>query len=221
MFIEDVQGCGSHHGVPHGILLIEESRVGTWFHIVQGAPFVYNQSHTFFRVAAVHDLDVTVQQLLHTQSFAQGDIVFLPAEVQGAALMLPNTAGNGIVVQGNGIHITTSKLHDGIGPVVVIYIGATGNLIELIIAVVVQIGLIAAELISVVFRAHIAAAAPVLVAYAKIADFPGLFLAIFHPQLCHGGNTIKCHVFHPFAHFLDGTRSQVAVNIRLTAYLAT
>src|SRR5699024_2786197 len=47
----------------------------------------------------------------------------------------------------------------------------------------------------------------------------GLFPAVLPSQLCHGGNRVGSHVFHPFAHFLYRAGTHVAVDIRLTTHL--
>lgn len=83
-----------------------------------------------------------------------------------------------------------------------------------------HIGLISAVQVSIIFRCHVSAAAPVFVADAKIVHLPRLLVSVFLPQICHWRNAFKGHIFYPFGHFLYGSASDVAVDIGFAAQLA-
>ena len=87
--------------------------------------------------------------------------------------------------------------------------------------IVAQIGGILATQVCIVFRAHIAAAAPGLIADAPIFHMPGFFPAVFLPLTAHGSAAVRIAVLHPIAEFLHCTASDVAGKIRFAAQLAT
>ena len=100
--VEDVQGEGGHHGVAHGVLLVQEAGVGAGLHVEPGAPLVHQQAHLVLGVVAVHNLGVLGNYLIHEVGLAQGDVVILLGELRGGALVLPIVAGHGVVVEGEG-----------------------------------------------------------------------------------------------------------------------
>ena len=69
-------------------------------------------------------------------------------------------------------------------------------------------------------RCHISAAAPVLISHSEIVHCPWFFVSIFGTKVCHRGYPTKGHVFHPFAHFLNSSTSEIAVDIGLTSNLS-
>jgi len=74
---------------------------------------------------------------------------------------------------------------------IIIRIGAAGNLPDLFVSIVItHKGLISAVHISVEFRIHISAAAPVLIADSEEIDSPWLFVAIFRTKVCHRRYTV-------------------------------
>ena len=171
-------------------------------------------------VVAVHNLGVLGNYLIHEVGLAQGNVVILLGELRGGALVLPIVAGHGVVVEGEGVHILAGHLHQGVGPLVVVVAGAHGDFVQLVVAVVAQEGLVVAVQVGVVLGAHVAAAAPALVAHADVLQLPGLVLAVFPAEVGHGGLAVKGHVLYPLAHLLHGAGAHVAVDVGLAAHLA-
>ena len=218
VLVEDIQMESRYHGVPHGVLLIQEAGVGAGLHAKPGAPFVHNQAYSVFGIVLVHDSQVAVDQLFHPLGLHQSDVVHRTVEVQSTSLDFP-TQGVGVVVEGDGVHELAGHLHHAVGPVVVVDVGAAGDLKHPVVPVVAHKGAEPAEQVAVIFRAHIAAAAPVFVADAEVLHLPGLFPAVGFPQLGHRGNPVEGHVLHPLAHFLDSAGTHVAVDIGFAAQL--
>jgi len=53
------------------------------------------------------------------------------------------------------------------------------------VIVVTYIGLVSAVKIAVIFRCHVAAAAPVFITHTKVVHLPRLLMPILFTQLCH------------------------------------
>ena len=51
--------------------------------------------------------------------------------------------------------------------------------------------------------AHISAASPVFVSYAKIINYPRLLVTICLTKICHWRYSVEGHIFYPFAHFTN------------------
>ena len=63
--VEYVEVDSGNDSVAHGVLLIEESRIGARLHIVPGAPLVHDKPYPVLRVVALHYCGVAGDQLLH------------------------------------------------------------------------------------------------------------------------------------------------------------
>ena len=110
--------------------------------------------------------------------------------------------------------------HHFLRPLIIIRIGTAGNLPDLFVSIVItHKGLVSAVHISVEFRIHISAAAPVLIADTEEIDSPRLFVPIFRAKVCHRRYPVKCHIFNPLRHLLYGTASHISVDIGLTSDL--
>ena len=223
VLIEDIERQTRDHRVAHGVLLIEEAGVGAWLDVEPGAPLVHDQADALFRVVAVHDRAVTAHQIVDKERLLQRLAVFFLGEIRRAALVLP-VARHGVIVHRKAVHIGRGVGHQHFGPAPVGIFhagsGAAGDLVDLIGTVLLDVGLIAAKQVGIVFRAHISAATPVFVAHAEIIDLPGLGMAVARALLRHGGISARSHVFNPFGHLLHGAGADVAVDIGLAANLA-
>ena len=133
-----------------------------------------------------------------------------------------------IVMQGKSVHETVKCLRcmvkagvkNRLRPVIIRYIGASTDLLDRFLWIIdSDIGLITPVEVSVVGRTHIATAAPVLISHAKVIHTPWFFLSVFLTQIRHRRDTVKCHIFHPFAHLLNGSAAHIAVHVGLTAQL--
>ena len=113
-------------------------------------------------------------------------------------------------------------LHYGFCPIIIIRIRTAADLLHSPFSIVIpHIGLISAVKICIIFRGHIAAAAPVFIANAKVVHLPRLFASVFAAQVGHGRYPVKGHVLYPFRHFLHSAAAHVAIDIGLTAKLLT
>ena len=65
MLVENVQGKAGYQCIPHGILLIKETRIGSRLHIKPAAPFIDHHADLFLRIIAVHDIAMLFDQLFH------------------------------------------------------------------------------------------------------------------------------------------------------------
>ena len=224
VLIEDIERHSRDHRIAHGVLLVEEAGVGAWLDVEPGAPLVHDQADAFFRVVTVHDRAVTAHQVVHKQrALERIGVIHLGKLCRAAFIALPVTT-NRIIVHRKAVHIGRGVGHQHFGPAPVGIFhagsGAAGDLVDLIGTVLLDVGLIAAKQVGIVFRAHISAAAPVFVAHAEIIDLPGLGMAVARALLRHGGISARSHVFNPFGHLLHGAGADVAVDIGLAANLA-
>ncbi|SCI07343.1 Uncharacterised protein [uncultured Ruminococcus sp.] len=117
------------------------------------------------------------------------------------------------------VHVGAGNFHQLLRPVIIVRIWAAGYAEYSIIAVVAHIGLVTAVFVSIILGAHTAAAAPVFITHAEVVNAPGLWVAVLGAQLGHGGDAVKGHVFHPLAHFLNGSTAEVPIYIGLAAKL--
>jgi len=124
-------------------------------------------------------------------------------------------------MQRQTVHVVFGVLHHRLGPVVVLAVRAAGDFVYPIIlrVVIADIGGIAPVGVGVEFGAHIAAAAPILVANAEVFEPPRLFTAVFAAKLAHRGAAAEGHVFDPLAHLLHRAAAEVARYVSVTAYL--
>ena len=114
-----------------------------------------------------------------------------------------------------------ARLKDALCPMVVVHVRTAADLRDrLILVVVAHIGLITAILIAVVFRRHVATAAPVFVSDTEKVYRPRFLAAVCRPQIRHRGNAVKRHIFHPLGHLLHRSASEIAVDVGLASDLA-
>src|SRR4029453_12786409 len=104
-------------------------------------------------------------------------------------------------------------LHQHIGPMVVVVTRPTGDLGDLVLAEAAHIGLVAPIFGSIILGAHIAAAAPVLVAHPPELDAPGLRTAIATAQIGHRAGAVEGEILHPLLHLLHRAAADIAANI--------
>ena len=212
--MENVEVKGGNDGITHCILLIEMARVGAWFNLVPGSPLVEEKAHGVLRVNLIHDVDMLLEHFLDLDGLGEDVVVILVAEVQGRTLAVP--VDYGIVVEGESCHTLAGELlHQHLGPVVVIVGSAARDLVEAVAAEVAKIGAIAPEKVGIVFRSHVSAAAPGLVAYAEVLHVPRLLTAVRAAQVSHRALGVGGHILNPVGHLLHAAAAHVAADIRL------
>ena len=59
VFVEDIQAHTCNQCISHGILLIEESRIGSRFHTKPTSPFVYDHTNLLLRIILIHNRTMT------------------------------------------------------------------------------------------------------------------------------------------------------------------
>ena len=198
MAVENVQIQRSHHRITHGILLIQKSRIGSFFDIVPRSPFVYDQFYFMLRIVFAHNIQMAFDHRLDTKCRFDRLIISLFIKTKCMAFFLP-ASRNGIIVHTDCIgKLIFDQAHHLIRPVKVIRIWSTADLIQFVVSVIAAVCLVTAVHISIKFRCHVAAAAPVFVSYAKIFYFPRFFSSIFLTQFCHRRFTVKGHILDPF-----------------------
>ena len=204
VFVEHVEREGGHHGVAHGILLVEVPPYGAGLLVPPCAPFVEEQSDVLFRVFLVHNGAVPLEYIFNLEAFAEGPVVLVVVELRGGAFRaVPSRYG--VVVERHAVHEVANVVHQHFCPVVVVVAGARGYLVELVAVVVAAIDGVTPEEVAVVFGPHVSAASPRLVAYAEELHLPRLVAAVLPAQLGHGCVAVAGHVFHPFCQFLNGS----------------
>src|SRR5688500_18824083 len=107
--------------------------------------------------------------------------------------------------------------HEDFRPAVVEVAGAAGDPLDAITGVVLHVGGVAAVLVGVVFGAHVAAAAPALVADPEVLDLPGFLAAVFAAEVGQLGIGIGGHVFDPVHHLLGRAAADVTADVGLGA----
>ncbi len=221
--VEDVEVQPGHEGVAQRVLLVEEAGVGARLDIPPGAPLVQHQAHVPARVVAVHDVGVAGEQLVHPGRLHHRAVVVVGAEVRGLALVLPGT-GERVVVHRQRLHERrravgaaqlAELLHQRLGPGVVEGVGSRRDPVELVVAVVTAVGAEPAGLGGVLRGAHVAAAAPRLVAEPPEAHPPRLLAPVLLAQPHHRRVAVAGEVFDPVAHLPDRARADVAADVRL------
>ena len=119
-------------------------------------------------------------------------------------------------MQRDGVEPLARALHQDFGPVQVAAVGAGRDADEFRVAVVASIGGVAAELVGVVFGAHVAVA-PGFVAEAPELDAPRLLAAVLFTEFGHRTLHLGVQVLDPLGHLLHGAAADVAVDVRFRA----
>src|SRR5699024_4744939 len=184
-----------------------------------------DQAHLPVRVVVVHDGAVAGHELLRAGGAGEGQVPLVLGELGGAALVLPGP-GHRVVVQGDrlvGTSLAVAALevrggpHERLGPAEVVDVGAGGDAGDLVAAVVAHIGGVLAGQRRVVLGAHVAAAAPGLVADAEEGHRPRLVAAVGPAQGRHRRVVGAGEVLDPVAHLGHGAGADIAVDVGLGA----
>ena len=110
-------------------------------------------------------------------------------------------------------------VHEDFRPTRIAAAGATGDADESVVAEVAAEGGVAAEQVGVVFRPHVAAAAPVLVADADVLHLPRLVAAVLAAQVGELAVAVVGHVLDPIAQLFGRAAADVAGDVGLGADL--
>ena len=217
--VKDIQCQRRYHRVAHGVLLIEEARIRAGFAVEPRPPFVDNQPDAVLRIILVHNRQMTANGVIHPCSITQGEVVFIRIKIRCAAFVFPYMR-NRVMMHRDGVKITPGALHQLVRPVPVAGAGPAGDAVELVVTVVAAERLVTAVFVGIVFRAHVAAAAPAFVAHAKIFEVERLLVPV-RPALLHNGGIARgIHVLHPLRHFAHRTGADVRVDVGFAADLA-
>ena len=180
VFVEDVQVDAGYQSVTHGILLVQESRIGSRLHVEPGAPLVDDHAHLLLRIILVHDRSVAADQFIHIPGFLHSLIPCFFIKLRSASLVLPSTRMC-VVVQRQSVHKSVlirrasaeGRFHHFLCPLIIVHIRSAGNLFDRLLAVIAShIRLISAVHISVKFRVHVSSAAPVFISDTEKVHLP-------------------------------------------------
>ena len=171
IFMEDIQRESCHHGVAHGVLLVEVAAYCPGLLVPPCAPLVDHECDALLRVFPVHYVTVALYDTLYLQALAECQVVLLRAEGCGRAFRAAPSL-HGIVVEGESVHAVPDTVHEHLCPVIVIVAGTAGNLEELVVVIVTAVSGVSAVEVRVVFRAHVSATSPALVAHADVFEVP-------------------------------------------------
>ena len=94
VIVEDIQIARRGHRIAHGVLLIQERRIGSRFNSVPCSPFIHNQRNFFVWVSFIHDGAMPGKIFIHLQSILENIEPFALIEV-GCSFPV----AEGIVVQ--------------------------------------------------------------------------------------------------------------------------
>ena len=117
------------------------------------------------------------------------------------------------------VHVAARLAHEYIGPFVVRSVRAAGDLVQLLVGIVAAVATVATHQIGIVLGAHIAAAAPVLVADTPELHVPRLIASVLAAQVRHRRDAVEVDVLHPLRHFLHGTAANISADVRFAADL--
>jgi hypothetical protein len=107
-------------------------------------------------------------------------------------------------------------LHQRLGPLVVVPVRAAGDAGDAVGPVVVfDERVVAAIIVGVELRGHVAAAAPALVADGDVFHLPGLVAAVGAAEVGHGRAGVGGHVFDPLHRLLHGAAADVDADVGL------
>ena len=103
MPVKNIQCHTGNKCIPHRILLIEETRIGTGLHIMPAPPLIDDHADLPVGIILIHDRSMSPDQFLHSQRTLQGILPFLFAEIRCASLMFPLFHAH-IIVHGKSVH---------------------------------------------------------------------------------------------------------------------
>ena len=214
--VKDVEVKRGQERVAQRVLLVEETGVGAGLDVGPDAPLVDDEADLLLGVVLVHDRRVFRDQLLHLERVAQRGEILVLGETGAGALFLPVARGQRVIVQREAVHLLAGRGHELLGPGVVAAVGPAGDALDavLVAGVVFHEGVIAAEIVRVELRPHVAAAAPALVADGHVRDLPRLVAAVGAAEVGHGGIGGRGHVLHPLHLLLHGAAADIEAHVR-------
>ena len=196
-------------------MLVEKTRIGFRFDTVPRAPLIDNQSHSLSRIIPVHNAGVPCDDPIDPAGFAEHIEPFRLTKFRcGAAERI---VGACIIMNAQSVHHPPGLLHQDFRPRVIIPVAAAGDLVNSVVRKIADICLVSFVNIGIVFGCHVSAAAPVFIPHAEVGELPWVFPPVLSPQVSHGTDTVKCHVFDPFLHFLNGAASDIPADIGFCA----
>ena len=181
------------------------------FLVVPGAPFIDIQADLPGGIILVHDRGGFADDLVNVQGMRQGRSPFAFRKAGGRPLVAED-ARHGVVMHAQPVELAAVP-HHGFGKIVVIVMAAAGDLQAAHLARGAGKGGIAAIDVGGVFGAHVAAAAPGLVADADEMHVPGLGAAVPAPLIGQRGFAVRGHVFQPLGGIVRRQRADIQRDI--------
>jgi len=219
---EGVEREAGEDGVADGLLLVEFVRTAAGFDGVPGAPFVDDQGDAPLGVVMVHLRGVLAELGVHVPSVPHHEVPAGAVELRGVEL--GRQAAVHVVVQREPAHHLGEAARRGAefeqcfvpGEVV-----SAGDAEEGGFLVGGQVGAVAAELVGVEIRLHVAAAAIAFVAHAPVTHAEGLGVAVGRAEVGERSAERGVEVLDPVAHLLHGAAAEVAADDGLATDLLT
>src|SRR6185312_9980201 len=107
--------------------------------------------------------------------------------------------------------------HTNLSPVIILGIGAAGNLFQWRAGIVFGKSRIPFKLVRIKLGCHVAAAAPAFVAYAPKGDLVRRRMSVLLTHLRHRAGTVGVNVFYPLRHLFHSSATHVGSYVRLAA----
>ena len=222
--VEDIQIKARRHRIPHRILLIQESGIGSFFRPEPVAPLVHNKSDLLLRIIAVQNLRVFFQNFLQEVSALHGQNPLLIRKGKGAALIIP-AAKIHIIVNTQSVHKAMAlRLVSAIAflqkllcPVIIISGRSDRDFLRGHLLRIMKERLIQPVSCRIILREHVPSAAPAFISKPEKFHFPGLPASVFGAQTAHRRLSVKGDVFHPVLHLLYRSAANVAIDIGFAA----
>ena len=193
---EDIEIEPGDDRIAQRILLLEEPGIAARRRIVPRAPFVDCEHHALGGIIFVHDRRVLGDEVLHLQRVRHGGRPFALGKADRRALVLPVLVPRPrVVMQREAIDVLAGDAHHRLGPFVVGIARAAGDLQHRAVRGLGELR-IAVGQVGGIFGAHVAAAAPQLVADTEILDLPrrGMAVALAllgqHRRALRGGHVL-------------------------------
>ena len=188
VLIEDIEVDACDERVTDSVLLVKEARIGAFLNVIPCTPFVDHKTDPAVRVISVHDGGMLLDEFLHGESFRERHIPLFVVEFSGRTLVIP-VVRECVIVECEAVHIaevlrvcallSEALTKHCLRPVIVLVCRAYSKLLDLLVGIeLLNKSLVMLIEICVVFRNHVAAAAPCLVADCEIVDRPGLLPAV-------------------------------------------
>ena len=218
--VEDVQRQRRHFGIAQRVLLIEEAGMGPRLLVVPGAPLIDVQRDFLLGIILVHRRADLGNQGLHLARQVQFAGPQVLAKAGGGTAVAPHR--HGVIVEAQRLQppaVLHHRLGEGlrIAPAADIAGGPAGHLDHAHRGRRVDKAGIARVDRGGIFRRHVAAAAPGLIADAQIFQVPRLVASIGAALVGQRRVLVRGHVLDPLGRVIGRQRADIDRDVRIGA----